>query len=199
MAAASALGIDKESIKKGLKSLFLVPGRMEKIEAGQNFDVFVDYAHDGQSMTAALDAVGEMSARSGSAPGGKKPGAKIIVVLGAEGGGRDKEKRPIMGKLAAEKSDYVVVTNVDPYEDNPEEIIEDIARATEAAGKIRNKNLFTITDRREGIRRAINLAERDSVILITGKGAEQSMIIGSEKIPWDDREVARQELEKTLK
>ncbi len=194
MAVASAIGIDKRYIKEGLKNLLSVPGRMEKIEAGQNFDVFVDYAHDGPSMTAALDAVGEMS----SAQGGKA-GGKIIVVVGAEGGGRDRKKRPVIGKLAAEKSDYVVVTNVDPYDDDQNEIIENVACAAEAAGKIRNMDLFTIADRREGIRRALKLAKDDSIVLITGKGAEQSMIIGSEKISWDDRVVARQEIEKMVR
>ncbi len=188
MAVADALGIDKESIKRGLKNLFSIPGRMEKIEAGQSFDVFVDYAHDGPSMTAALNAANEI----------KKPGAKIIVVLGAEGGGRDKKKRAVMGKLSAEKSDYAVVTNVDPYDDDPEEIIGDIADAAEASGKIKNKNLFTISDRREGIRKALGLAKNGDVVLITGKGAEQLMIIGSQKILWDDRMVVRQELEKIV-
>jgi len=194
IAVASALGIDKQHIKEGLKNLSSVPGRMEKMEAGQNFDVFVDYAHDGPSMTAALNAVGEMSAS-----GGRKSNKKIIVVVGAEGGGRDKKKRPVIGKLAAEKSDYVVVTNVDPYDDDQNEIIEDIARAAEAAGKVRNKDLFAIADRREGIRKALGLAKDSDIVLITGKGAEQSMVIGSDKIPWDDRNVARQEIKKIIK
>jgi len=189
IAAANALGIDKRYIKEGLKNLSSVPGRMEKIEAGQNFDIFVDYAHDGPSMTAALNSVGEM----------KKGGGKIIVVVGAEGGGRDKKKRPVIGKLAAEKSDYVVVTNVDPYDDDQNEIIEDVARAAEATGKLRNKNLFTIADRREGIRQAFKLAKDGDIVIITGKGAEQSMIVGAEKISWDDRDVARQEIEKSIK
>ncbi len=201
MAVASALGIGKQYVKKGLKNLSSVPGRMEKIEAGQNFDVFVDYAHDGPSMTAALNAVGEMSAKGPLRPRSEasgKAGGKIIAVIGAEGGGRDKKKRPVIGKLAAEKSDYVVVTNVDPYDDDQNEIIEDIARAAEAAGKVRNRNLFAITDRREGIKQAFKLAKEGYIVLITGKGAEQSMIIGSEKIPWDDRKVARQEIEKSI-
>ncbi|HUX35700.1 MAG TPA: UDP-N-acetylmuramyl-tripeptide synthetase [Candidatus Paceibacterota bacterium] len=189
IAVGSALGIDKEYIKKGLKDLSLVPGRMEKIDEGQNFDVFVDYAHDGPSMAAALKAVEEI----------KKPGAKTTVILGAEGGGRDKKKRPVMGKLAGEKSDYVVVTDTDPYDDDPMEIINDIAAAAEAAGKSRNKNLFAIPERREGIRKALNLAEAGDIVLITGKGAEQSMIIGGKTSKWDDRDVVRQELKKILK
>ena len=186
IAVANSLGIDEKFIKEGLKSLSLVPGRMEKIDEGQNFDVFVDYAHDGPSMTAALNAVQEI----------KNPETKIILILGAEGGGRDKKKRPVMGKLAAEKSDYVIVTNTDPYDDDPMEIINDIADAAETAGKIKNKDLFSISDRREGIRKALKLAKNGDIVIITGKGAEQSMIVGSDKISWDDREAVRQELKK---
>jgi len=186
IAVANSLGIDEKFIKEGLKNLSLVPGRMEKIDEGQNFDVFVDYAHDGPSMTAALNAVQEI----------KNPETKIILILGAEGGGRDKKKRPVMGKLAAEKSDYVIVTNTDPYDDDPMEIINDIADAAETAGKIKNKDLFSISDRREGIRKALKLAKNGDIVIITGKGAEQSMIVGSDKISWDDREAVRQELKK---
>ena len=189
IAVASALGINKEYIKKGLKNLSLVPGRMEKIDEGQNFDVFVDYAHDGPSMSAALNAVREI----------RKDKGEIIAVIGAEGGGRDKKKRPFMGKLAAEKSDYVIVTNTDPYEDDPLEILEDIAGAAEIAGKTKNKNLFAISDRKEGIRARDSSNQNDVVVLITGKGAEQSMIVGSKRIPWDDREVVRNELINMLK
>ncbi|MBI4085110.1 MAG: UDP-N-acetylmuramyl-tripeptide synthetase [Candidatus Liptonbacteria bacterium] len=189
IAIADALGIDKRFIKKGLKNMSVIPGRMEKINEGQNFDAFVDYAHDGPSLAAALNAAGET----------KKGGGKIIIVVGAEGGGRDKKKRPVMGRLAAEKGDYVVVTSVDPYEDNPDEIIEDIVDAAEKSGKIRNENLFAISGRREGIRQALKLAQKSDFVLITGKGAEQSMIIGSKTIPWDDRRIVREEIKEVVK
>ncbi len=114
--------------------------------------------------------------------------------MGAEGGGRDKAKRPIMGEIAAKLADIVVVSNVDPYDDNPQEIIEDIAKAAQASAKQRNINLFSIEDRREGIKKCLAMANTGDVVLITGKGAEQSMIIAGKKIPWDDREVAKEEL-----
>ena len=117
-------------------------------------------------------------------------------MLGAEGGGRDKSKRPAMGKIVGELSDFVVVSNVDPYEDDPISILEDIAVAAEGAGKIRNINLFVIADRRDGIRKALSLASTGDVVLITGKGAEQSITIAGKKYPWDDRVVVREELEK---
>lgn len=173
--------IDKGLIKKGLNELEIIPGRMEIIHEGQDFTVIVDYAHEKESMTNLLQTANSI----------KKDDSKIIVVLGAEGGGRDKAKRPLMGEIVAKMADYVIVTNVDPYEDDPKEIIEDIAIASEKFGKIRNLNLFTIEDRKTAIKKAFELAKTNDIVLITGKGAEQSMIIDGKSIPWDDREVVR--------
>ena len=177
-------GIDDVSIARGLEMLTRIPGRMERIEEGQNFMLFVDYAHEGESMRNVLETARAMRA----------PDSKIIVLLGAEGGGRDKAKRPIMGKLTGTMADYVVVSNVDPYEDDPQEILEDIAKVAEQTGKKRNANLFVIEDRREGIKRALSLAGEGDIVLITGKGAEQSIVIGGKSLPWDDRVVVREEL-----
>ncbi len=180
------LGFSSANIAVGLKQLKNIPGRMEKIDEGQDFAVFVDYAHEKESLTAVLETAKSMSPN------------RIVILLGAEGGGRDKSKRPVMGKLAGEKADYVVVSNVDPYEDEPGPIIEDIAKAAEETGKVRDQNLFSIEDRRTGIRKALSLARKGDVVLITGKGAEQSIIIGGKKYSWDDRKVVREELEKIL-
>lgn len=128
----------------------------------------------------------------------KSPSAKVIVLLGAEGGGRDKAKRPIMGELAAKMANIVIVSNVDPYDDDPKQILEDIASAAEQAGKSRGINLFVIEDRRTGITRALELAQSGDIVLITGKGAEQSMIIKGHRMRWDDREVVREELHKII-
>jgi UDP-N-acetylmuramoyl-L-alanyl-D-glutamate--2,6-diaminopimelate ligase len=183
--------IDDGLIAKGLAELHVIPGRMEQIDEGQDFTVLVDYAHERQSITNVLQTANNM----------KTTGAKTIILLGAEGGGRDKSKRPVMGELAAKMSNYVIVSNVDPYEDDPIPIMEDIARASEKFGKVRDKDLFVIEDRRVGIRKALSLANTNDVVLITGKGAEQSMIIGGKTLPWDDRKVVREEvelLEKTI-
>ena len=178
--------VDDAAIARGLSSLSVIPGRMERIDEGQNFTVFVDYAHEGESMRNVLETAASM----------RSPGGKIIVLLGAEGGGRDKAKRPIMGKLTGTMADYVVVSNVDPYDDDPQEILEDIAHAAESAGKKRNTDLFIIEDRRMGIRKALELARAGDIVLITGKGAEQSIVIGGKSLPWDDRTVVREELKK---
>lgn len=181
---ARLANIDISLIKRGLMDLKLIPGRMEKIDEGQNFTMIVDYAHEKESMTNLLQTANNM----------KRNGEKIIVLLGAEGGGRDKSKRPIMGELSAKMADYVIVSNVDPYDDDPKEILEDIASSSEKFGKVRNQNLFVIEDRRLGIKKAISLARQNDIVLFTGKGAEQSMIIGGKSIPWDDRDVVREEL-----
>lgn len=189
----SVFGISNEQIKNGLKNLKNIPGRMEKIDEGQNFLVFVDYAHEKEGMIAVLETTNEIMTEGGG---------KVIVLLGAEGGGRDKAKRPILGEIAGKYADFVVVSNVDPYEDDAKEICEDIARAAEnppaGGGKIRGKDLFVIEDRREGIRKALSLASKNDVVLITGKGSEQSIVIGGKRHPWDDRIIVREELNKLL-
>jgi UDP-N-acetylmuramoyl-L-alanyl-D-glutamate--2,6-diaminopimelate ligase len=186
IALAEACGVSALQIQRGLEQVKVIPGRVEKIEAGQSFTVLVDYAHEARSMNAVLDAARKIAPK----------GAKVIVLLGAEGGGRDKNKRSQMGEVAGTKADYVVVSNVDPYDDSPEEIIEDIAEAAERAGKVRDKNLFAIEDRRAGIAKTLSLANKGDIVVITGKGAEQSMIIKGKRLLWDDRKVTREELEK---
>ncbi len=188
IAIARLAKVEDGIIAKGLKELTIIPGRMERINEGQKFTVIVDYAHEKESMTNVLNTAQII----------KPEGGKVIVLLGAEGGGRDKTKRPLMGEISAKLADYVVVSNVDPYDDDPKEILEDIATVSEKFGKKRNENLFVIEDRREGIKKAIELAKEKDVVIITGKGAEQSMIIGGKKIPWDDRNVVREELKKYL-
>ncbi len=181
------LGIAPEKIQQGIENLKIIPGRMEKIDQGQNFTVLVDYAHEKVSMNAALDAARNLAGAN-----------KVIVLLGAEGGGRDKTKRAQMGEAAAKKADFMVVSNVDPYDDDPKEIIHNIADAAITNGKVIGQNLFREPDRQKGIAKALSLAQAGDVVIITGKGAEQSMIIGNKKIPWDDREVVRQELSKLI-
>lgn len=183
---AKIFDIGHERTSKAIKHLNVIAGRMEEINEGQKFRVFVDYAHEKQSMTYATETANTL----------KSSGGRSIILLGAEGGGRDKGKRAIMGEIVGKYADVVVVSNVDPYEDDPTPIVEDIAVASEKAGKIRGQNLFVIEDRREGIRKCFEVAKEGDIVMITGKGAEQSMIIGGISIPWDDRIVVREELRK---
>ncbi|MEK7066558.1 MAG: UDP-N-acetylmuramyl-tripeptide synthetase, partial [Patescibacteria group bacterium] len=184
IAICKAFGIKSEAVQLGLKSLKNIPGRMERIDAGQPFKVYVDYAHQKESMEALLLSSRKMISSEG----------KVIVLLGAEGGGRDVAKRAAMGEVTARLADLVVVSNVDPYEDDPVEIAEGIARSAEAHGKVRNENLFVVLDRRAGIHKALTLAKPEDIVLITGKGSEQSMVIYGKTIPWDDREIVKEEL-----
>ncbi len=182
------MGVSLNSVKKGILKLKKIPGRMEEIKAGQEFKVFVDYAHEKESITEVLKTANNI----------KKEG-KVIILLGAEGGGRDKAKRPAMGEISAKMADSVIVSNVDPYEDDPKEIIEDIVKVAEENGKIREENLFSIEDRRKGIKKALEIADKGDVVLITGKGAEQSITIDGKASPWDDRVVVKEEIVKIKK
>ncbi len=182
------MGVSSSSIKEGILKLKNIPGRMEEIKTEKEFKVFVDYAHEKESITGILKTANNI----------KKEG-KVIILLGAEGGGRDKAKRPAMGEMSAKMADYVIVSNVDPYEDDPKEIIEDIAKVAQENGKKREENLFSIEDRREGIRKALEIAGKDDIVLITGKGAEQSITIDGKTSPWDDRVVVKEELSKIKK
>jgi len=176
------LEIKQKAIQKGLL-LPGVPGRMEEISSDRPFRVFVDYAHDAVSLKAALEAARSYCRKN-----------KLIVLTGGQGGGRDRKKLPIMGKHAAQMADFVIVANEDPYSDDPIEIMEAVAQGAETAGKTRGENLFFIEDRREGIRKALSLAMPGDVVLIAGKGAEQSMETSAGQVPWDDRKVVREEL-----
>ena len=172
--------IDLEKIKKGLENISSVAGRLERIDEGQDFIIFVDYAFEPNAVEKLYETVKLI------------PHKKIIHVLGAAGGGRDIAKRPKLGELAGKMADYVVVTNEDPYDDDPQTIIDQVAFGAEKEGKINKENLFKISDRREGIKKALDLAEEGDIVLITGKGSEQSICVANgEKITWDDRAVVR--------
>lgn len=186
LCACSVLGFPAKESKRGLENA-TVPGRMEFIREGQDFHVVVDYAPEPEGLRNTYNAIQLFEKNS------------IIHVLGSCGGGRDIARRPIMGEIAGKNARYVIVTNEDPYDDDPNIIIDEVAAGALRAGKIENKNLFKILDRREAIRKAFEFARQNDLVLITGKGCEQAMVVAkNKKIPWDDRVVAREEL-KNLK
>jgi len=189
---AIAIGLNEkiefERIKNALEKIKTIPGRMERIDQGQNFKVIIDYCPEPYSMEKMYQTI-EMMDKN-----------KLIHVLGSCGGGRDIARRPVLGKMAGERADYVIVTNEDPYDDDPMEIIDQVTKGALSAGKVLDKNLFKIMDRRQAIEKAVSLAEENDLILITGKGAEQAMVVGNnKKIPWDDREVARKIIDNKIK
>lgn len=174
-------GISVETMKRGLESLKQIRGRVEKVTVGnkQNFTVVVDYAHTDDSLKKLYETFP------------KKKGARNIAVLGGTGGGRDSWKRRVMGAIADEYCDEIILTNEDPYDEDPQKIIDEIKEGvTKHTPKI-------IINRREAIREALSIAKKNDVVLITGKGTDP-FIMGPNgtKEVWDDATVAREELEK---
>ena len=187
---AVCLGLSQEinldKIKVGLEKIRGVPGRMELIKGAESaFTVIVDYAFEPEALKKIYSAIFKLERN------------KIIHVLGSAGGGRDVARRPKLGALAGEKADIVIVTNEDPYDDDPNMIITQVAVGAVNAGKVENENLFKIEDRREAIKKALALAGQGDIVLITGKGCEQAICVADgKKIPWDDRRVTKEELNK---
>lgn len=158
-----------------------VPGRMERVDAGQPFAVVVDYAHTADSLAKVLRMLRPVTR------------GRLIAVFGSAGE-RDPTKRPAMGRVSAELADLTVITDEDPRLEDPRAINEAIADGARAAGAIDGESLLVIDDRREAIARAIGMAGENDVVLLAGKGHETSIFYGTDKLPWDDREVARDAL-----
>jgi UDP-N-acetylmuramoyl-L-alanyl-D-glutamate--2,6-diaminopimelate ligase len=150
---------------------------MERVEAGQPFGVIIDYAHSPASLAGVLDLLAPVAAARG---GG------LVVVFGSAGE-RDTAKRPIMGRLAAERCRLVVVTDEDPRGEDREAILDEIARGAEGAGARRGRDLLVIADRRAAIAAAVERARPGDVVLLAGKGHERSIIGPDGPTPWDER------------
>jgi len=175
-----AQNISLEKIKTALEPVESLPGRLEFIDEGQPFKVLIDYAPEVESMKKLYEVLALLSKK------------RIIHVLGSCGGGRDKARRPILGEMAGKNAQVVIVTNEDPYDEDPMMIINQVAAGAEKGGKVREKDLFIILDREEAIKFALKQAETGDLVLLTGKGAEQAICLeNGRKIPWDERSVVR--------
>jgi UDP-N-acetylmuramoyl-L-alanyl-D-glutamate--2,6-diaminopimelate ligase len=174
VAAGLLLDVDEDAIAEGIASVTDVPGRFEAIDEGQPFAVIVDYAHTPDSLATVLDAARDLG-----------PG-RVIVVFGA-GGDRDRGKRPLMGKVAADLADVTIVTSDNPRSEEPLAIIQDVLQGAGVDVEID-------PDRRSAIARAMALAEEGDIVVIAGKGHEQGQDVGGVVSPFDDREVARETL-----
>lgn len=179
VAAAFSEGISLEIIKRGIESLDYVPGRLELIEAGQPFKVFVDYAHTEDALYNVLSLLRKVKKRG------------IVTVFGC-GGERDRKKRPLMGHVACRLSDSVIITSDNPRFEELSQVINDIKKGI----KEKYSNYDIIEDRYAAIEKALGSASRDDIVLIAGKGHEKYQIIKDKAIPFDDCEVARSILEK---
>ncbi|MGD1996250.1 MAG: UDP-N-acetylmuramoyl-L-alanyl-D-glutamate--2,6-diaminopimelate ligase [Anaerolineae bacterium] len=182
-AAATGVGLDvaPAAVAEGIAAVEGVPGRMERIEAGQDFLAIVDFAHTANALAQALKAARGMTQ------------GRIIVVFGCAGL-RDREKRTMMGRIAGELADVVVLTAEDPRTESLEEILATSAAAAREVGKEEGVSLFRVPDRGEAILLACRMARPGDLIIACGKGHEQSMCFGTTEYPWDDREAMRRAL-----
>ncbi len=189
---AESLGVSRDNIKTALQNPGTIPGRLEEINEGQPFKIIVDYAHSPVSLKALFEVITPPSPPL--TKGGTKRGS-TIVVFGACGE-RDPKARPLMGSVLDHGADTIIVTNDDPYGENPEKIASDLIAGIKH--KISEISLLKILDRRTAIAKALALAQPGDLVLILGKGAEQLQVIGNKKIPWDDRVVVRNLLQSQL-
>jgi UDP-N-acetylmuramoyl-L-alanyl-D-glutamate--2,6-diaminopimelate ligase len=180
MAAVSiaiALDVPDTAIQAGAAAFQGVPGRLERIDAGQPYTAIVDFAHTPNALEQALHAVRAIT-----------PG-RLIVVFGCAGE-RDLQKRPMMGRVAAENADVVIITAEDPRREVLDDILDQMTAGV-AASQMPNVELHRVPDRREAIRTACRLARHGDTVMACGKGHEQSMCFGTVETPWDDRVAMR--------
>ena len=181
LGAIEALGLDVHHASLALADTAGVPGRMQRVDAGQPFTVIVDYAHTADSLRKVLEVLRPLAT------------GRLIVVFGSAGE-RDPTKRAPMGGVAAELADLVIVTDEDPRLEDPRAINEAIADGARAAGARDGETLWVIDDRREAIGHAIGMAREGDVVLLAGKGHERSIVHGSGPRPWDEAGAAREAL-----
>lgn len=179
--AGLVLGLSHEAIAKGIDGLELVPGRMESIDAGQDFTVWVDYAVTPDALQKVLET-GQQATKN-----------KVSIVFGATGD-RDKAKRPIMGAIAAKHADQIYLTDDETYTEDPETIRQAVYKGIEqASGQLKTK---IIADRRQAIEAAFNNAQKGDVVILAGIGHQDSRSMAGKDIPWDERQIAREILKK---
>ncbi len=186
-------GVDLGSIKSALEKIGGIPGRFE-IVMDSPFTVIVDYAHTPDALENIYKTAHKLGLSQRARPAGTVPA--YVCVLGAAGGGRDTWKRPEFGKLAATYCDQIILTDEDPYDEDPHRILSEIE-----SGIFHPKApISKIIDRREAIHEALTRAKDGDTVVITGKGCEPWMMVaGGRKVSWDDRRVAREEFEKLNK
>ena len=182
--------IDLKTCQQALEEVKVIPGRMEVV-IKEPFVVIVDYAHTVNALKSVYQTIQDSKL--------KTKDSKMICVFGSCGGGRDKWKRPELGKIAAQYCDKIILTNEDPYDEDPNQILSQIKSGILNL-KYQMSNVFEILDRKKAIKKALQLAEPGDIVIITGKGAEPWMCVeGGRKIPWDERKIVHQEFKKIQK
>jgi UDP-N-acetylmuramoyl-L-alanyl-D-glutamate--2,6-diaminopimelate ligase len=178
---AIALDLPTSAIQDGIAGFVGIPGRFERIPSSADFEVVVDFAHTANSLEQVLSLARERCR------------GKLHVVFGCAGL-RDRQKRPVMGAVAGRLADQIYLTAEDPRTEEVTAIIEEIAAGCRAAGRVANRDFWIIPDRREAIQRAIDAARPADLVVVAGKGHEQSMCFGTTEYPWSDQEAVRQAL-----
>lgn len=179
LAVCDGLGADFKTCAESLKN-FSIPGRMETI-ATSPIRVIVDYAPEPESLKQLYNALKNVEYN------------RLIHILGSAGGGRDVVRREVLGGMAGARADMVIVANEDPYDEDPERIIEMVADGARKTGKVDGKNLFMFSDRKDAFKFAYKQANEGDLIISTGKGSEQCICVANgEKIPWDERNAWRE-------
>ena len=195
-ATVYGLKIQPEIAARGITVLEGIPGRMERIDLGQNFTAIVDFAHTPNALKVSLEAAREMLSRSGGQlPATGQP--RVIAVFGSAGL-RDREKRRMMAEISAELADLTVLTAEDPRTESLEGILEEMAAGARSRGGREGETFWRVPDRGEAIRFALRLARQGDFVLSCGKGHEQSMCFGGREHLWDDRTAMRAALTELL-
>ena len=174
--AAYLMHVDIAQIEQGVESLDAVPGRLERIESGQPFDVIVDYAHTPDALENLLETLKHLTKN------------RLILVFGATGD-RDKAKRPIMGEIAARLADRIIVTDEESYNEDPAVIRDMVLQGVLAAGG--EARVEEIPDRRKAIEKALSIARRNDTVVVTGMGHEQYRVMHGKREPWNEVEIIR--------
>jgi len=185
MAVGLRLGLSVPEIETGILTLESVEGRMNRVNEGQDFEVIVDYAHTPDAFLKVFESV---------VPGKKK---RIISLFGGAGR-RDESTRAERGEIGAKNSDIVIVTEDDSRDEDRKMIAEEFAKGAEKEGKILGKDLFVILDREEAIQKAIDLAKKDDIVLVLGKGHEKTILRAEGAVPFEDLKVTRKILKKKM-
>jgi UDP-N-acetylmuramoyl-L-alanyl-D-glutamate--2,6-diaminopimelate ligase len=184
-ATVVGLGVDPLAAQAGIANLKGVPGRMEQINMGQPFLALVDFAHTPNALEQALKSVKQM------VPG------RVIVVFGSAGL-RDRQKRWMMAEVAAQLADFTILTAEDPRTESLDAILEEMAQGAASRGGVEDRTFIRVPDRGEAIRRAVQMARPEDLVVACGKGHEQSMCFGEIEYPWDDRTAMRAALAELL-
>jgi UDP-N-acetylmuramoyl-L-alanyl-D-glutamate--2,6-diaminopimelate ligase len=184
-ATVFALGVSPEAAHAGISSLLGVPGRMERINLGQDFTAIIDFAHTPNALQKVLQSVRQITH------------GRVIAVFGAAGL-RDRQKRRMMAEISLEQADMTILTAEDPRIELLDDILAEMAAGANSRGGIEGLTYWRIPDRGEAIRFAISMAQPGDLVIACGKGHEQSMCFGEIEYPWDDRTAMRAALSEYL-